>query len=77
MIKYNKNKCQSNIEAKYIIYTSMDNMNIHYFIDIDESITKYFGRSFFARDDNKYIQDKPYKILKKTKFTDGNTVELI
>jgi len=69
MIKYNKSQCKSSIEAKYILYSKIDGLNVHYFIDIDEEKQKYFGRTFFTRTDAIYLQDRPYKILEKTKIS--------
>jgi len=65
IIKYNKSRCKSSIDAKYILYGKINGLNVHYFIDIDEKKQKYFGRTFFARQDYIYLQDSPYKILEK------------
>ena len=71
IIKYNQNKARSSIEAKYIIYSKINEVNVHYFIDIDENEGKYFGRTFFTRRDYLYLQDKPYKISEKIKYGNG------
>ena len=77
MIKHNKNKSKTRIDAKYIIYSRINDVNVHYFIDLDETVQKYCGRSFFTRADNFYIQDRPYKILKKIKYTDNISCEMM
>lgn len=68
IIKYNRLKAKSSVQAQYILYSKMDNLNIQYFIDIDSSVGKYFGRTFFTRKDNLYLTDNPYIILKKVKI---------
>jgi hypothetical protein len=68
MIKYNKSQAKSSIEAEYIIYSKIDDLYVHFFIDIDEKQQKYFGRTFFTRSDSLYLYDRPYKILEKTKI---------
>ena len=69
MIKYNQSQTKSGIEAKYIIYSRIDGLYVHFFIDLNEERQKYFGRTFFTREDSLYLQDRPYKILEKIKIT--------
>ena len=71
LIKHNKHKSKSSIQADYIIYTVDEDNIIHYFIERDSNVGKYFGKTFFARTDRLFLWDKPYKILKKIKFIDG------
>ena len=75
LIKHNKYKSKSSIQADYIIYTIDEEDNIiHYFIERDDSVEKYFGKTFFVRTDRLFLWDKPYKIIKKVKYVDGYAV---
>ena len=69
MIKYNSGfTIGTVICSSYIIFCKFDDITIHFFIDYDEENKKYFGRSFFGRNDDKYIKgQQKFKVLKKYK----------
>lgn len=68
MIKFNSNKTKSKIKAKYIIYFIKNDVVIHYFVDESVEENKYFGRTFFPRNDKAYLCDNPYVIINKEKI---------
>jgi len=70
MFKHNKNVIGTDIEAEYIVFSIINNKNVHLFINIDDVTKKYFGCSFFQREDKRYITGRPYVVLKKVKFID-------
>jgi len=76
IIKHNQSKSGSSINAKAIICNKVDNIYIHYFIDLNEHNGKCFGRTFFPRVDRLYLFDRPYKILEKKKYADGYEINL-
>jgi len=76
IIKHNWSMAKSSVMAKAIIYSKIDDLYVHYFIDVAEHNSKYFGRTFFTRLDRLYLHDRPYKILEKRKYIDGLEVEI-
>jgi len=76
IIKHNWSMAKSNVMAKAIIYSKIGDLYVHYFIDKAEHNGKFFGRTFFTRLDRLYLHDRPYKILEKRKYIDGDEVEL-
>ena len=74
LVKHNEQGSKSAIKADYIIYKISDDLIVHYFIECDKNIEKYYGKTFFLRHDKLYLRDRPYKILKKTKICNGHIV---
>jgi len=70
LIKYKQGFAQGTmIEASYIFVYNHGSKTIHYFVDRDEMTGLYFGRSFFIRDDDKFLRNQQiFKILKKIKY---------
>ena len=53
-------------------------LTIHYFVDRDEKTGLYFGRSFFARDDDKFLKNQQiFKVLKKIKSDKNENKHII
>ena len=71
LVKHNEFASKSHIKADYIIYKAIDDVIAHYFISYHSDNGKYFGTTFFARNDRLYLHNRPYKILKKTKIKNG------
>jgi len=74
IIKHNWSMAKSSVKAKAIIFSKIDNIYVHYFIDTEDD-TNYFGRTFFTRYDRQYLHDRPFRILEKIKYIDGVEVE--
>lgn len=56
------------ITASYIFVYRYGDTLIHYFTDQEDNSGRYFGRSFFGRKDEKFLENQQtFKILKKTK----------
>ena len=47
---------------------------MHYFISYKNDNGKYYGTTFFIRQDRLYLHDKPYKILKRIKIKNGSII---
>lgn len=79
LIKYKQGFAQGTmIEASYIFVYNHGNMLIHYFVDQDEKTGLYFGRSFFARNDDKFFRNQQtFKILKKIKYNKYENQKII
>ena len=71
LVKHNEFASKSNIKADYIIYKTIDNAIVHYFVSYQSDNGKYYGTTFFTRQDRLYLHNRPYKILKKTKIKNG------
>ncbi len=69
IIRYNSGHIRGTfVDAEYLVaYPCLDKI-VHYFLTRDKETGKYIGKSFFGRDDDKYINGQQrFKILKKTK----------
>ena len=71
LVRHNKYKSKSYIQADYIFYITMNDVIVHYFVERDDSMGKYFGKTFFTRVDRLYLWNRPYKILRKIKYENG------
>ena len=74
LVKHSDYRSKSNIHAEYILYQTINEVILHYFVECDNNSGKYFGKTFFTRLDRKYLWNRPYKILKKTKYKDGHII---
>lgn len=70
IVKYKKGFANGTlIDASFVIMYNQNGVMIHYFIDIDQNSGKYYGKSFFIRNDDKFCRGQQiYKILKKVKY---------
>lgn len=70
MIKYKKGHTKGTlINATYVIVYRCKNEVLHYFIDEEDNTGRYYGKSFFGRKDNKFLENQQtFKILKKYKY---------
>ncbi len=79
VIRFNKIKSKSSIDADYLITAEIDDVTLHIFLKSQEA-NEFYIRSFFtcAKDNTTYINgQKKYKVIKKVKISDGKETVLI
>lgn len=80
MIKYKRGFASGTaISASYIIICEYEDTLLHYFVDRQGETNRYFGKSFFGRNDNKFLKNQQtFKVLIKRKknISDGTCLIL-
>ena len=77
-VAFNKQKAYSDISAKYLFYLTDKNNYIHYFISNKENEKKYFGVTFFVRENNDYIfGQRKFKVLYKAKIRNSKLEKIL
>lgn len=69
MIKYKRGLASGTaITASYIIVCEYEKTVLHYFVDRQGESDRYYGKSFFGRNDNKFLKNQQtFKVLVKRK----------
>ena len=69
IIKYKKELVKGTfVQASHIFVYPFKGTILHFFVDCDTEEGKYFGRSFFSREDDRFLKNQQtFKILQKTK----------